>query len=206
MRTQVNSVALQKDALNAQLTKISLPLAIFEPVSDVKTLKLLTVMDRTLEKRPYHTPFIDHFTPNRQELLALSAVTGFEKGPGKPVINDAPVPPGVPEWLSTPEMVQAMIRGMSFAHYVWLKAGKDGVVFLKRAASCSAGFVSWQLTKGQEPITACYFPALPTDESEIKDTVGAGDSFVGGITAGLAFGLDIRIDEHINQLANIGQM
>ena len=53
------------------------------------------------------------------------------------------------------------------------------------------------ITQGDKPTLLCEHgrvqevPVKPIDPSEIKDTNGAGDAFVGGYLAGMAKGLDV---------------
>lgn len=186
---------------------ISSFIAVFEPTSDVKACKLIHVLEQVSRGGSRPGSLITHMAPNRQELLALydAALTnGLEDTLS---LNDNEAQKDVPAWLKDPRTLQAALQALSLAENVWLKAGADGLCLFRRSGPSSAGKVSWTIgaTGPSDAVEATYFEPLSIKDQDIRNAIGAGDSMLGGILAGLSHGLTMEDPAYVNKLAQLGQ-
>lgn len=146
--------------------------------------------------------------PNRQELLAMHEASALSSGHHELRLGTSEAPSGHPSWLQDPLVLKAACTGLAVAENLWLKAGSDGLCLFKRSASHSASKSGWVVgtLPGSEVVHATYFAPFHIKNHNVKNGIGAGDSLLGGILAGLCHGLDVAKPAHVQALAQIGQV
>lgn len=145
--------------------------------------------------------------PNRQEMLAMHDALTLSGGHHELRLDTSKASSTVPPWLQDPLLLKATSTGLTVAENLWLKAGSDGLCLFSRSASDTAGGSSWVVgtLPNSAAVYATYFAPLHIEANNIKNGIGAGDSLLGGILAGLCHGLDMAKPAHVQALARIGQ-
>lgn len=141
--------------------------AAFEPTSDAKALKILTRPTMGTSRS-----LVTHFTPNLQEVNALARQIRKTE-PNQPLDATTAGFGGVcPAWISHADM-EDITLAMKYTQYLWLKGGARGLCIFHY--------------DDNGKLWCRPFDALPI--KTVKNSVGAGDSLMGGILAGLAQGI-----------------
>lgn len=170
-------------------------------------------------------PPLKHFAPNVQELLAFSMAAEKEYPASLtvdrvgPLNEDAGYSPGVlrahmPDWASRQNMLNSAVLALAFSEFVWVKGGAEGLCVFSRAdanQSLEGGSGAWLMGTITDPwragpckVIARWYKPLEVDQ--IVNSIGAGDSMLGAVLAGLSKGMSAEDDTHLDKLVDIGQL
>lgn len=198
---------------------------VFEPTSDSKACKFLDV-------HPLYQagPVLAHFAPNLQELavFAEAACKAYpelqnDSAAHYTSLKDTPLelaqdPDFVynascveaPAWFHDRHLWANAMVALSFTKYLWVKAGAEGVCLFTRTQSLAAGNVAWPVGKlydqwSDQPNDVIGMWFRPLEIDQIRNSIGAGDSMLGSVLAGLSRGLDPENAAQLNKLVELGQ-
>lgn len=143
---------------------------LFEPTSIDKVGRIASCFDDDCR--------LTHFTPNS---LELAKIAGMVSGPS---LAWEPAAAGSSD-ISDVELEQ-LLRLTPWINHVWLKRGARGVLhFTTVDANAAPSNAAATSPAAGLAAVAVNYPAHLLDASQILSTTGAGDSFVGGLIAGL---------------------
>lgn len=206
-------------------TDFSLTAVVFEPTSDAKACKLLAA-----DPLYQSGTVLAHFAPNLQELAVFAEAarkaypdpelasepyrtclkgTWFELARksnfiSRTAVNDSP------PWVANHQFWSDVMVALSFTDYLWVKGGADGVCLFTRGYTLDAGDVAWHVGKlydqwQDQPydVKGMWFGAKAV--YPIVNSIGAGDSLLGSVLAGLSRGMNAADPSHLYKLVDMGQ-
>lgn len=201
--------------LGAELTQF---VAIFEPVSEVKALRVLPALSH-LFKTANGSPVLDIIVPNLSELRGLfealraadvsssldwfRPIDAFDVGPR---FRDS-LDRRLPKWAVGEGAVQMAIQLLPAVRMVMVKSGGRGVVVVGRIES---GEVSrwkehgdWIVSDGG--VVVQHFPAFELPEGTEGNVTGAGDTLCGAISASLVRGMRLDSPADVEKIVELAQ-
>lgn len=170
---------------------------------------------------------VTHFIPNLQELdvfckAALDSNPEIMEGRTvdsrhdrlSPVSSighsdDLVIPP---LWAYQENLWYQALIALNFCNYLWVKAGAEGICLFTRRETLNAGDMAWFVGNTGEAgswageantVAAMWFKAHEVDK--VINSIGAGDSLLGGMLAGMSKGLAPENGYYLDKLVAIGQ-
>ena len=96
------------------------------------------------------------------------------------------------EWIRTEGVLQKMVACLPFVGSFWVKASHRGLLHLRMTRSLpprgDPDSIAHRLPGEVGSLVLNHHPAIRIPEDEVVSTTGAGDTFVGGLVAGLVDG------------------
>lgn len=190
----------------------------FEPTSNLKSLRFLQAI-------PFDRASLTHMAPNIAELRSLydhlrsldlfetsayfrNTLISFQTDE----IFRNQIRTRFPEWVTSEGIVQMAVHLLAFVDCLWIKAGRRGLLVIQRLPIGTSTETEWSVAASascvispgtQGMLTIQYFSPLKLEKTE--SVVGAGDSMLGALLAGMVSGLDWTRPADVVKLADIGQ-
>lgn len=165
---------------------------VFEPTSIDKMERILPSFTNLVARDLGEPKILTHFTPNTFELAKICQALVIKMPHSTSPIRWKKSIGALTHIGIEDAELNNLFALTPWVENVWLKRGSNGVLHfrvlpLSELADDKNVVAVAKAKRGRPPVAAVidHYPAFPIDIADIVSTTGAGDSFVGGLLAGL---------------------